>query len=60
MGFIFPDDFIAERYKKLNNTTERVDMNNYRILLWNTMVDFGDLIDQKNKDIVSYFLKFIR
>lgn len=35
-------------------------MNNYRILLWNTMADFGDLIDQKNKDVVTLFLQFIR
>lgn len=56
----FAGDFITERYKKLNNTTERVDMNNYRILLWNSMVDFGDLIEQKNKDVVIHFLQFIR
>lgn len=56
----FSGDFITERYKKLNNTSERVDMNNYRILLWNSMVDFGDLIEQKNKDVVIHFLQFIR
>ncbi|XP_001952794.2 small subunit processome component 20 homolog [Acyrthosiphon pisum] len=56
----FMSDFISERYKKLNNTTERVDINNYRILLWNSMVDFGDLIELKNKDIVTHFLNFIR
>lgn len=56
----FTGDFIAERYNKLNNTNERVDMNNYRILLWNSMSDFGDLIEHKNKDIVTHFLKFIQ
>ncbi|XP_050435060.1 small subunit processome component 20 homolog [Adelges cooleyi] len=56
----FKIDFVAERLKKLNNTSERVDINNYRILLWNTMCDFGDLIQQKNKDVVEHFLAFIR
>jgi len=56
----FSGDFISERYKRLNNTTERVDINNYRILLWNSMADFGDLIESKNKDIVIHFLNFIR
>lgn len=57
---IFLGDFIIEQYKELNATTERVDINNYRILLWDTMSNFEVLIEQKNKDVVTHFLKFIQ
>lgn len=53
-------DFINEQYTKLNDTTERVNIYNYRTLLWTAMAEFGDLIEQKNKDIVKHFLQFIR
>lgn len=57
---IFVGDFIIEQYKKLNATIERVDINNYRILLWDAMSNFEVLIEQKNKDVVTHFLKFIQ
>ncbi|XP_050524775.1 small subunit processome component 20 homolog [Daktulosphaira vitifoliae] len=55
----FTNDFLIQYCNKVNNTSERVDINNYRILLWNTMCDFPDLIQQKNKDVVIHFLSFI-
>lgn len=40
-------------------TTDRTDYVNYRILLWRTMADCGQLVETKNREIVEIFLDFI-
>ncbi|GAB0097332.1 small subunit processome component 20 homolog [Sergentomyia squamirostris] len=44
--------------KVLVNLKDKPDFINYRILLWKALSQFGDLQQEKNRDLVGYFLEF--
>lgn len=55
----FVNDVINNEFDKFWATNSRIDLLNYRILLWRVIPECGNLNEIKNRDIVTLFLDFI-
>ncbi|XP_063244418.1 small subunit processome component 20 homolog [Bacillus rossius redtenbacheri] len=52
-------DVLDELFNKLQDTEEKPDHTNYRILLWKAMADFSDVSEPRNRDFVPLFISYL-
>lgn len=53
-------DFLSDLYTKIYGINDKPDYHHYRLLLWNCMEEFPDLIHTKNRDVTTIFINFVK
>nr|CAD7202741.1 unnamed protein product [Timema douglasi] len=53
-------DALNDVYTRLNYLDDKPDYVNYRILLWNAMMEFPEVCEQKNRNVVLLFLTYVQ
>nr|CAD7580891.1 unnamed protein product [Timema californicum] len=53
-------DALDDVYTRLNYLDDKPDYVNYRILLWNAMMEFPEVCEQKNRNVVLLFLTYVQ